>query len=217
MNKLEGYLFYTCIQKPTKCYEESNGEEWKVTVLVDRDTFDEYETSFRKTSQKKIPTEEFEEQFGVEVPEEYAEQKFQYVITLRKNTKLANGKDVPEIYAPKVLQRKGKAVVDVTQEVLVGNGSKGAVSIDIYTKDEGKYAGSYPRLKNVLVEDLIPYEKKESDRLPADEDPVFGKFETATSKAAAEFDDEAEAEEKPKAKATKAKKKVVADDEDAPF
>jgi hypothetical protein len=82
------------------------------------------------------------------------------VITLRKNTKLSNGEPVPEKYIPKLFQRDEDGVLqDITQSVLPANGSKGALAVEHY---DGKM-GPVARLKNVLVTDLIEYQKQDSD------------------------------------------------------
>ena len=216
MNMLEGYAYYTRIQEPVDCYTVEKGQEWKVTMCVDEDTFDTYEETYDKPSMKKIKTENFEAEYKTPAPEEFAGNKYQYMITLRMNTKLGNGAPVPDVYAPKVLMRKGKAVVDVTHDLLVGNGSKAKCSITAYEQTTGKYAGLYPRLKNMLVEELVEYIPEE--KAPLNVDPVFGEFESDAIPTAKEFEKE-DASDKPAAKPAKARKaKAVVEDDDAdPF
>lgn len=199
MKKLTGTLVYVMLDKPRKCYEESKGQEWKAGIVVDEDTADAFAEIYPKQSAKKVKTAEFEEQFKCPPPEGAG--KNVYVITLRKNTKLANGNDVPDKYKPRVFQRKGSALVDVTSTVLPANGSLGEISIDHY---DGKM-GAVARLKNVLVTDLIEYERKEGDDYEAGDE--FS--EAPASKPAA-------ATTKPAAKQSKAKV-AVEEESDSPF
>lgn len=223
INKVEGYLYYICLQKPVPCVDEEKGKEYKVSVVVARDFAEEYEEAFTKVSLKKVRTADFEGQYKTEPPEEFAGEKFQYIITLRKNTLLGNGEPVPTVYLPKVLIKKGSKLVDVTQETLVGNGSKGVVSLDIYSTDKGKYPGTYPRLKNVLVTELVEYERPEGNYDP-NVDPVFGEFESDAVPTDKEFSSKKEEPKEtqkpaPKASAGKAKAKPskTDDDTDSPF
>ena len=59
------------------------------------------------------------------------------------------------MYRPKVLLQEGKAAIDVTQTVLPANGSKGKVSFEENSND----FGTFSRLKNVLVTEMIEYKK----------------------------------------------------------
>jgi hypothetical protein len=54
-----------------------------------------------------------------------------------------------------VFKREGNTKIDITFSVLPGNGSLGFLSIERY---EGKM-GAVARLKNVLVTNLVEYEK----------------------------------------------------------
>lgn len=152
MEKLTGTLVYVQVQKPTKCFVESKGSEWKASIVVDEDTADTWDESFPKQSAKQVKTAEFKNIYKIDAP--YPEQKKQYIITVRKNTALANAEPVPAKYTPKVYQQKGKVLVDITQSVLPANGSEGQISLEVY---EGKM-GTFARLKNVLVTELIEYE-----------------------------------------------------------
>jgi len=153
MKTLKGTLVYVMLDKPRACFDETKGQEWKCGIVVDEDTADAFAELYPKQSAKKVKTSEFEAIFKCPPPEGAG--KNVYVITLRKNTKLSNGADVPEKYRPRVFQRKGGALIDVTTTVLAANGSLGEISIDHY---EGKM-GNVARLKNVLVTQMIEYEK----------------------------------------------------------
>lgn len=215
MNKLTGTLLYVQLNKPVKAYvkagEDPKPSEWKASVaLVDEDTvdaFEEYATGIdAKVSVKKVKTVDFEEKYKVAPPEGAG--KNIWVVTFRKSTELGKtGKPVPDLYKPKVFEKVGKTLVDVTNSKLPANGSLGSISIDVFTRDNGT---SSLYLKNVLVTSMIEYVPDE----------------TAQYEAGSEFDDEADAPaEKPvakaeakvsKAKAVKPKAEDVEDD-DAPF
>lgn len=213
MQKLTGMLLYVSLNKPVKGYvkagEPPKPDEWKASVAIsDEDVLDEYEAFANKidakTSIKKVKTAEFEAIYKVAPPEDAG--KNVWVITLRKSTELGKtGKPVPDLYKPKVFEKVGKTLVDVTNSKLPANGSYGSISIDKFERTNGT-ASLY--LKNVLVTEMIEYVQEESSYNPGDE-----------------FDDEPKAEKpkaKPEAKAPAAKPKARAkveeeDDADIPF
>ena len=151
-----------CVTKPVNCLDKERGTEWKAgVVLTDEDQADEFEKACTaigaKPSLKKVKTAEFESIYKCAPPDE-AERNV-WVVTLRKNTKLGStGKEVPELYRPRVMQREGNMLVDITNdpEKIVGNGSLGVLSVDLFERNDGK-ANIY--LKNVLVEDLKAYKR----------------------------------------------------------
>lgn len=165
--KVEGMLLYTCIRDAAESYQKPGTppkcKEWKVSVvLTDEDYVDNLEDWAKKNdvklSLKKVKTSEFEGYYKVAPPEDAA--KNVWVWTLRKSVELGKtGKPVPDKYKPKVYQRKGATLVDITATVLVGNGSIGVVSTDLFVRNNGS-ASIY--LKNVLVKDLVEYIKEES-------------------------------------------------------
>lgn len=205
IKKLTGTLLFVQVQSPVDCYEKAKGKEWKASIAVDEDTADAWNEDYPKQAATVVKTSEFEAKYKVAPP--IPDAKKQYVITLRKNTKLGNGEDVPDIYQPKVQIRDADEETgykDVTAEVLVANGSKGSMSIDLWEMSKGNVA----RLKNILVTELIEYEKKEGTG--------------GTYVPGSEFDDdEAPAKPAAKAKATKPTKAPVVKDEaeedDSPF
>lgn len=206
IKKLTGTLLFIQVQSPVDCYEKAKGKEWKASIAVDEDTADAWNEDYPKQAATVVKTSEFEAKYKVAPP--IPDAKKQYVITLRKNTKLGNGEDVPDIYQPKIQIRdadEDTGYKDITKEVLVANGSKGSMSIDLWEMSKGNVA----RLKNILVTELIEYEKKEGTG--------------GTYVPGSEFDDDAGTSAKPaaKAKATKpAKASVVkdeAEEDDSPF
>lgn len=154
IEKLTGTLVYVQVDTPKNCYVEEKGKEWKASIVVSEDDADAWDEAYPKQTAKQVKTSDFEEVYKIKPP--FPEQRKQYIITLRKNTKLANGNDVPVKYQPKVYKKVGKTMEDVTKEVLVANGSEGQISVENY---DGKM-GSFARLKNVLVTELIEYHKE---------------------------------------------------------
>ena len=166
-DKIEGMILYASIRDAVEAYQKPGTppkcKEWKVSVvLTDEDYVDNLEDWAKKNdvklSLKKVKTAEFEGYYKVAPPEDAA--KSVWVWTLRKSVELGKtGKPVPDKYKPKVYQRKGATLVDITATVLVGNGSIGVVSTDLFVRNNGS-ASIY--LKNVLVKDLVEYIKEES-------------------------------------------------------
>ena len=212
MNKLTGMLLYVCVNKPVKAYvkagDAAKPDEWKASIAIaDEDTIDAYEEFAKgvdaKVSVKKVKTSEFEGIYKVAPPEDAG--KNVWIVTLRKSTQLGKtGKEVPDLYKPKVFEKVGNTLVDVTNSKLPANGSLGSISIDKFERSNGT-ASLY--LKNVLVTKMIEYVAPESDYNPGDE---FGEEGTAPEPTKAEKP----AKESKPAKAAKA---TEADEEDMPF
>lgn len=215
MQKLTGMLLYVSINKPAKGYvkagEPPKPDEWKASVAIsDEDVLDEYEEFAKgidaKTSIKKVKTAEFESIYKVAPPEDAG--KNVWVVTLRKSTELGKtGKPVPDLYKPKVFEKVGKTLVDVTNSKLPANGSYGSISIDKFERTNGT-ASLY--LKNVLVTQMIEYQQEESSYNPGDEFDDEPKAEKPATKAPAK------AETKTKTRA-KVEENVDDDDGEVPF
>lgn len=198
INMLEGTLVFVQVDKPISCFNKEKGAEWKASIVVSEDDADNWEEAYPKQSAKAVKTSEFKEIYKIDPP--YPEQKKQFIITLRKNTLLGNGNEVPDKYKPKVFEEvKNGTLVDITHSKLVGNGSVGAISVDTWSMDKGMVA----RLKNIKVTELIEYVKEASgdDYEPGDE---FGSSTKAAPKA-----------DKPAAK--KPKVQEPEDESDSPF
>jgi hypothetical protein len=212
ITKVEGTLVYVSVDQPVKAYVKPGAEpkpdEWKAGVVItDEDFVDELEEYAKKLdtqlSLKKVKRTEFEEIYKCEVPE--GEGKNVWVLTLRKSVKLGKtDKDVPEKFRPRVFLETDVANQDITHTHLVGNGSKGILSIDRFDRTQG---GSSLYLKNVLVTDLIEYVKEESDYEPG--------AEFANRKKTTKAESTTEAPKKSTAK--KVVKKTEDTDEGAPF
>lgn len=163
MNKLQGTLLYVNVPRPVACFDKAKGTEWKVSIAVDEDQADEFDALKTKQVAKKVKRSEFESIYKVPAPE--GDGKNLYVITLKKNThykdsKTGERKPVAEAYHPKVLLQEGDERTDITNEKLVGNGSKGMISFEI--RNSVLY-GDNAQLKNVLVTDLIEYVRTDRD------------------------------------------------------
>lgn len=222
MQKLSGMLLYVQINKPVKGYVKAGSppkaDEWKASVAItDEDVLDEYEAFTKQidaaTSIKKVKTAEFEASYKVAPPEDAG--KNIWVVTLRKSTELGKtGKPVPDLYKPKVFEKVGNTLVDVTNSKLPANGSYGSISIDKFERTNGT-TSLY--LKNVLVTEMIEYvaDDNKSDYNPGDE---FGDTPTVEEEAP-------KVKAKPKVEAPKveAKPKVRAkvvepvEEDDIPF
>ena len=172
-DKIYGTLLYVCVHEPVKAYAKpgtpTRPSEWKASIaIVDEDFVDELEDYAKSLdtmlSVKKVKTVDFEEIYKTAPPEGAG--KNVWVLTFRKSTQLGKtGKEVPELYRPKVFEKQGNRIVDITHTKLVGNGSLGAISLDRFDRDSG---GSSLYLKSVLVTDLIEYEKPESNNKGVD-------------------------------------------------
>ena len=168
IKQLQGQLVFVQLDTPKPCYDVDKGTEWKCSITISEDDADEWDAAYPKQPAKQVKTTEYERTYKVQPP--FPDQRKQHVVTLRKNTKLANGNPVPAQYEPKVYVEKGSTLVDSTHSVLVANGSGGLISVDHW---DGKM-GPVARLKNVKVTDLIVYEKASAEYKPGSE------FDTAS-------------------------------------
>ena len=63
ISKLTGTLVFACLQEPVTCYDKEKGKEWKVGIVVDEDTADEWDKIYKKQPAKAIKTGDFEEAY----------------------------------------------------------------------------------------------------------------------------------------------------------
>ncbi len=166
--KLNGMLVFACLAKPVDCFDKDKGQEYKCGVVVDEDTADLFAAEFPKQAARKVKRSEFEGIYKCDPPE--GSEKNLYVITLKKNSQITDKATqekipLPAKYRPRLLQKQGSTLVDLTSTEKAGNGSYGTVS---YDAGETRY-GLVARLKNVLVTKLIPYEGGGSDYEVGDE------------------------------------------------
>ena len=151
-NTIEGTLVFVTIQTPQTKYQ-STDKEFKVGIVVDEDTADSWNERFPKQTAKVVKTSDFKETYKIDPV--FPDEKKQYVITIKKPANYKDGTPLPQQYTPKVLLQEGKTAIDVTQSVLPANGSKGKVSFEENSND----FGTFSRLKNVLVTEMIEYKK----------------------------------------------------------
>lgn len=167
MKTLSGMLLYVSVQEPVAAFVKPGvppkPKEWKASVVItDKAVKKEYE-KFAKlldtlVSIKEVETADFESIYKTAPPEDAGDEV--WVVTLRKSTELGKtGKPVPDQFKPRVYHQIGNTRQDITATTLVGNGSYGSISLDIFMKQAG---GGSIFLKNVLVTDLVEYERKDS-------------------------------------------------------
>jgi hypothetical protein len=180
MPTVSGILVYTCIQQPTLKYQDKVNKEYKVSVVVDEDTADDWSEKYNKQPAKAIRTSDFKNEFKIDPP--FPGEKKQYVVTLKKDAQYKDGNPIPDTAKPKVFLSTGKdstgkvTMKDVTQDKLVGNGSVGVVSFEEVSNDYGTFA----RLKNIRVDELVEYQQKGSgdSDLGSVEDSTEGEFDS---------------------------------------
>ena len=151
-NTIEGTLVFVTVQTPQTKYQ-STDKEFKVGIVVDEDTADSWNERFPKQTAKVVKTSDFKETYKIDPV--FPDEKKQYVITIKKPASYKDGKELPEMYRPKVLLQDGNTAIDVTKTTLPANGSKGKVSFEENNND----FGTFSRLKNVLVTEMIEYKK----------------------------------------------------------
>ena len=151
-NTIEGTLVFVTVQTPQTKYQ-STDKEFKVGIVVDEDTADSWNERFPKQTAKVVKTSDFKETYKIDPV--FPDEKKQYVITIKKPASYKDGKELPEMYRPKVLLQDGKTAIDVTKTILPANGSKGKVSFEENNND----FGTFSRLRNVLVTEMIEYKK----------------------------------------------------------
>lgn len=209
-NKLEGMIVYCMLEKPVACYDAEKGNEYKCGVVVDEDTADAFAERYPKQAARKVKRTEFAEIYKTEPPE--GTEKNLYVITLKKNSQITDKKtkekiDLPSKYKPRVMQKQGNTLVDITNTVLPANGSMGIVSFE---DGETKF-GIVARLKNVLITEMIEYQKPEGSDYEAGDEFSDVLADAKPAKAV---------EDKPKVTKPKVKQPEPSDDDldsDLPF
>ena len=206
INKLFGVLTFVQLDSPKACFEASKGKEFKSSIVISEDDADAWDEEYPKQSAKTVKTSDFEGIYKIPAP--FPEQRKQHIVTLRRNTHLANGEELPAKYQPKVLHKQGNTLVDVTTSVLPANGSVGAMSVDVW--ESPKY-GNLARLKNVLVTEMIEYTRTDSGEPGSEfEDELSDASEAPTKPS------KAETKATPKT-ASKTKPKAQEEPDDSPF
>ena len=166
------YFMYTQIQNHTKKYKDDTDEDfipnYETQMVTDKATAKAFKAAFSKNEYKKYANAEFKERFKCDAP--FPEQDEQYVIRVKQpayrgeDGKAANkfGEKVPydDYKRPKVyLACAGGLVSDITMDKLVGNGSFGDAAFYVTSFKTRKF----PRLRGILVNDLVEYGTKVAD------------------------------------------------------
>lgn len=208
---IEGVLAYAKIAQADLKYQ-SKDTEYSVQIIVDEDTADTWEETFKKQPPKKIKASEFETKYRFPCPIEGA--KNVYAITLKKDATKDGEPFFPE-YRPKVfLDTEDGERVEITESRLIANGSIGKVSYRVNTNDYGTFA----KLQNILLDEdgFKEYVSTSGGKAGSEfggEKPV--KVEAARKEATEARPVKAEKEEAPKpVKATPKPVKKVVEEED---
>lgn len=145
---VEGVLVYVKVAEPSLKYQ-SKDTEYSVSIVVNEDSSDEWETQFKKQPAKKIKASEFETKYKIPLPEQFKGEKNVYVITLKKDATKDGEPFFPE-HRPRVfLDGANNVRTDITESRLAANGSYGKVSYRINENDFGTFA----KLQNVLIKE----------------------------------------------------------------
>lgn len=162
-NIISGTILYAKIAEPSYKYQSETEQEFSIDIVVTEDEFDAFGERYPKQKGKAVKTSEFE---GIyKIPPVYTSEKKQYILKLKKaatfNNKVTGALEViPKKYWPSIMTpgKNGKAI-PLEDGILVANGSKGKVSFEENTNSFGTFA----KLKNVLITDLIEYKKEGAD------------------------------------------------------
>lgn len=144
---------YTRIAEPVLKYRSKTDYEWKTDIVMSKAQFKELKTEAPKLAAKpkRFDREEYEEKYKTEAPHDD-----NYVLTVKQDTVTRKGK---KMKAPRLFFKQGKKAVQDNSK-LVGNGSKGAVVVNIL---DNEFEGSVQhilRLGDVVITDHVPYEAK---------------------------------------------------------
>lgn len=151
-NVISGVLAYAKITEPVNKYQ-SEEKEFSVDIIVDKATFKAFGKAFPKQKGKTVDNDEFESIYKIKPP--FPDQDEQCVLKLKRSAQYKDGTELPKSYWPKILHKVGEDKAVLLEGVLIANGSKGKVSYEI---TENTY-GTFAKLKNVLIEELIEYKK----------------------------------------------------------
>lgn len=156
------YFSYTCIANPKFKYESTTEKEYSVNIILSKEQAKAFKAitvnglKINKTV-KEIDTEDFEK--SQKFPPPYPDQDSQYIVTFTQNVKTSKGDPLPEYLRPVTYKSLDNGATENITDVEVGNGSFGDIS---YTQYPGK-KGITVKLSAILVKDLVPYVKANSD------------------------------------------------------
>jgi hypothetical protein len=207
-NVISGVFAYAKVAEPANKYQ-SEEKEFSIDIIVDKATYKAFGKQFPKQKGKTVDNDDFKTIYKIDPP--FPDQDEQCVLKLKKAAQYKDGAALAKQYWPKLLQQVNGKAVPLAEGVLIANGSKGKVSYDI---TENTY-GTFAKLKAVLVENLIKYEKAGGD--------AASDFGLETSYGGDEFADDGnggnvKVPAKAVAAASKPKKAAVVEEEDSsPF
>lgn len=156
------YFSYTCIANPKFKYESNTEKEYSVNIILSKEQAKAFKAininglKINKTV-KEISTEDFEK--SQKFPPPYPDQDSQYIVTLTQNLKTTKGDPLPDYLRPISYKQLDNGATENITDVEIGNGSFGDVS---YTQYPGK-KGITVKLSAILVKELVPYVKANSD------------------------------------------------------
>lgn len=156
------YFSYTCIANPKFKYESTTEKEYSVNIVLSKEQAKAFKSininglKINKTV-KEISTEDFEK--SQKFPPPYPDQDYQYIVTLTQNLKTTKGDPLPDYLRPVSYKQLDNGATENITDVEIGNGSFGDVS---YTQYPGK-KGITVKLSAILVKELVPYVKANSD------------------------------------------------------
>ena len=156
------YFSYTCIANPKFKYESTTEKEYSVNIILSKEQAKAFKAitvnglKINKTV-KEISTEDFEK--SQKFPPPYPDQDSQYIVTLTQNLKTTKGDPLPDYLRPISYKQLDNGATENITDVEIGNGSFGDVS---YTQYPGK-KGITVKLSAILVKELVPYVKANSD------------------------------------------------------
>jgi hypothetical protein len=155
-NVLSGVFAYAKVTEPANKYQ-SEEKEFSIDIIVDKATYKAFGKQFPKQKGKTVDNEDFKTIYKIDPP--FPDQDEQCILKLKKAAQYKDGTMLAKQYWPRLLQKVNGKAVPLAEGVLIANGSKGKVSFDV---TENSY-GTFAKLKAVLVEELIKYEKADGD------------------------------------------------------
>ena len=151
------YFYYTCIAEAKQKYQttEPHEKEYLTTVVLDKKQYKEFIKIFPKKATQPVDTPEFEEKYKTAAP--FPEQDEQFILKFKQKTHKANGEPMPDFLRPRVYQFDAEGVQQDITSTLVGNGSRGVLRWSAFQAE--KATNPSVSLKEILVQDLVPYEQ----------------------------------------------------------
>ena len=148
---IEGFACYVKVHKPYTKYQ-SEDKEFTLDLVISKDQAKQWKKDFKKQPPKEFDNDDFKNTFKIDPP--FEDQDEQFVIKLKVDAQYKDGTIKEKKFWPRVLVMEDGAAVDIAEGILVGNGSKVKVSYNVRSNDFGTFA----KLKNILVLDLIEFE-----------------------------------------------------------